>query len=97
LRPSMADAGFGRRGSRRVRDPLDEDLTRMFEQRTRVQPLPGWASSAATREYETRTDDRTGPNPLNDRLREMRDTRADDNEYDARQGGVERLYHPDDL
>ena len=69
----------------------------MFEQRTRVHPMPGWASSAATSEYNTRTDDRTGPNPFNDRLREMTDTRPDSDGYDGRQGGVERLYRDDDL
>lgn len=97
LRPSAADAGFGGRRSRRTRDPLDEDLARMFEQRTRVQPLPGWASAAATNDYDAPTDNRTGPNPLNDRLREMTDNRADSNGYDGRPDGSERLYRDDDL
>lgn len=102
LRPTGADAGLGGLGGRRsrgrrARDPLDEDLTRMFERRTKVHPLPGWTSSAETSEYRTRTDDRTGPNPLNDRLREMTDTRPDNDGYDGRQGGVERLYRDDDL
>ena len=55
------------------------------------------ASSAATSQYSTRRDDLTGPNPLNDRLREMTDTRPENDGYDGRQGGVERLYRDDDL
>jgi hypothetical protein len=102
LRPTATDAGvagLGRRRSRprQMRDPLDEDLTRMFEQRTRVHPLPSWTSSAVTSEYDAPANDRTGPNPLNDRLREMTDTRPDSNGYDGRPGGVERLYRDDDL
>jgi hypothetical protein len=104
LRPTAADAGLGGLGGlgrrsrgRRPRDPLDEDLTRMFERRTKVHPMPGWASSAPTSQYGTRRDDLTGPNPLNDRLREMTDTRPDSDGYDGRQGGVERLYRDDDL
>jgi hypothetical protein len=80
LRPTAADADFGRgrgRGrGRRTRDPLDEDLTRLFEQRTRVESMPGWASSAQTNEYGMRPDDATGPHPFSDRIRGMTDNRA---------------------
>jgi hypothetical protein len=95
LRPSAADAGYGpdrgRRPRARRRDPLDEDLTRLFEQRTRVESMPGWASSARTDEYATRPDDSTGPHPYSDRIREATDTRSQ-NGTDGRRGGNERRF-----
>jgi hypothetical protein len=93
LRPTTADADWGgaRARARRTRDPLDEDLTRLFEQRTRVESMPGWASSAQTNEYATPPDDATGPHPFSDRIRGMTDNRAQ-NGPDDRQGGNERRY-----
>jgi uncharacterized protein DUF4407 len=93
LHPTAADADFGRsRGRRRrTRDPLDADLNRLFEQRTRVESAPGWASSAQTNEYATRPDDATGPHPFSDRIRGMTDARAQ-NGSDARRGDSERRY-----
>ncbi len=96
LRPSAADAGFGRGrprgwGRRPRRDPLDEDLTRLFEQRTQAESVPGWESPAQGQERATRPDDTTGPHPFSDRIRSMTDTRAQGGP-DARPGGSERRY-----
>ena len=93
LRPTTADGDFGRgRGwGRRTRDPLDEDLTRLFEQRTRVESTPGRASSAQANEHATPRDDATGPHPFSDRIRGMTDTRAQSGP-DGRPGGNERRY-----
>ena len=82
LRPTAADADLGRSRSRsrgrgrRTRDPMDEDLTRLFEQRTRVESMPGWATSAQTNEHARPPDDATGPHPFSDRIRGMTDSRA---------------------
>jgi len=97
LRPAATDADFGRARARgrRVRDPIDEDLTHLFEQRTRVQSMPGWASSAQTRDYATRSDDTTGQHPFSDRIRGMTDTRAQSG-HDGGHGDNERPYYGDD-
>lgn len=92
LRPGSLDSPAGRRRRRAVRDPLDEELTSMFEQRTRQQTMTGWAASARTREHATRPDDRTGPNRLGDFLRGMADTRADDSQDEKRAGDKQRRY-----
>ena len=106
LRPSAADVGLGRgrgwgpaRG--RARDPLDADLTRLFDQRTRVDSMPNWASSAQTSEFKTRSDDLTGPHPISDRIRGMTDTRGqgvrDARREDNERGPASPAYGQDDL
>jgi Domain of unknown function (DUF4407) len=93
LHPTAADADFARsRGrSRRRRDPLDAVITGLFEQRTRVESMPGWAGSAQTSDYATPPGDATGPHPFSDRIRGMTDARAQRGPVD-RPGGNERRY-----
>ncbi len=77
LRPTAADAdlGRGRARRRRGRDPIDAEMTRLFEQRSQSEPGPATTSSASANEYATQVDDATGPLPYNDRLRGMTDAR----------------------
>ena len=100
LRPMAADGAFDAARSHDGRDPLDAELEDIWT-RTRVMPMPGWESTAETSVLDTREDEATGPNRLDEVLRGLTDTRST-NGYEGRQGGIEqggieRRYGDDDL
>jgi hypothetical protein len=96
LRPTSADrTSDDRRRPRRARDPLDEELAQVWEQHTRMQPMPSWESQADTGSMQV-TPDATGPNRLDDILRQIPDTRHFD-DLEDHQGGIERRYDDEDL
>jgi hypothetical protein len=92
---SPADTVSDGRGSRGMRDSLDEDVMKLWVP-TRVEPITDQVTSAETADYERRTDDMTGPNGLNEALLRMKDTRSTDG-LDWHQDGIERRGHDGDL
>jgi hypothetical protein len=94
IRPTVADAAGEPRRRRRHRDPLDSELAQVWEEHTRSAPIPGWESRAGTESLPL--DDMTGPNRLDDILRELPDTRSLSG-FEERQGGIERRYGEEDL
>jgi len=100
LRPTASDAGFGgRSGGRRTRSPrrpIDDDLRALFSHRVKSDPAPPRADYAkSASDYAPYPEDITGPNRVNNSVREMTDTRHEPNRG-GRQG-VERLYDAEDL
>lgn len=95
MRPSAADDAVGQPRRRRPRDRLDAELEAVWDQHTRAEPVHSWESRAETG-YLQPEQDVTGPNRLDDILRELPDTRSLSG-YEERQGGVERRYGDDDL
>lgn len=94
LRPTPADGAFDTQRRRRLRDPLDAELEKVWEH-TRVESVHNWESRADTR-YVAADEDLTGPHRLDDVLRGLPDTRSFSG-YEERSGGVERRYSDDDL
>jgi hypothetical protein len=92
-RSAAEDGGFDRHWRRRGRDPLDAELEDVWN--TKVESVGGWAHRANTA-YESRPDDLTGPNRLDDELRGLSDTRSIGG-YDESDGGIERRYGDDEL
>ena len=95
LRPTMADTAPGDARRRRQRDPIDDEFEQVWQEHTRAAPVADWESRAGT-SYLPAENDATGPNRMDEILRDLPDTRALGN-FDERQGGTERRYSNDDL
>jgi hypothetical protein len=97
LRPSAMEAAelSGARPRRPVRDQLDAELEKVWEQHTRAEPVGNWESRAETG-FLPADEETTGASRLEDMLRRLPDPRPQAG-YEERQGGIERRYGDDDL
>jgi hypothetical protein len=83
--------------SPRRRDDRQADLAAVWQEHSRSTPPDYEPDSPAPDEYTPSVDaDTTGPYPMDDKLRDMPDTRVMSN-YEERQGGIERRYGDEDF